>query len=244
MSELTRKYFDLHGASFDSLYGGRSCFGRWFDRKFRPAIYTRFHTTFEESGDVHGKSVLDVGCGSGPYVVEFARRGARRIVGIDLSTRMLELARRRVEIEGLGDCCEFLCGDFLTVQLAQPYDIVVALGVFDYVDRPVAVLKKMAAASKGLVIASFPGRSMLRRYLRWARYRLRNCPVFFYSEDQVRSLAHAAGLMDYTLQFVAHSGTGYILVGRVRSALRVPDECGFSCTAQRSSIPAPPNDRT
>ena len=42
--------------------------------------------------DLHGKSVLDAGCGSGRYMLRALRRGAARAVGVDLSSEMLRHA--------------------------------------------------------------------------------------------------------------------------------------------------------
>src|SRR3712207_2307032 len=48
--------------------------------------------------------VLDVGCGSGGTTREAARRApAGEAVGVDLSSAMLEVARRAAEREGLGN---------------------------------------------------------------------------------------------------------------------------------------------
>lgn len=44
-------------------------------------------------GDVRGLRLLDVGCGNGYFAREMARRGAQ-VTGIDLSSRMIEHARR------------------------------------------------------------------------------------------------------------------------------------------------------
>lgn len=43
-------------------------------------------------GDLHGKDVLDAGCGEGYNTRILARRGAR-MTGVDLSERMIALAR-------------------------------------------------------------------------------------------------------------------------------------------------------
>ena len=43
--------------------------------------------------DVQGKSVLDLGCGFGFNCKEFALVGAKRVVGIDLSEKMIEQAK-------------------------------------------------------------------------------------------------------------------------------------------------------
>lgn len=41
-----------------------------------------------------GKAVLDLGCGYGENCAEFKRLGASRVVGIDISEKMLEVAKR------------------------------------------------------------------------------------------------------------------------------------------------------
>ncbi len=45
--------------------------------------------------DLHGKSVLDMGCGFGDACQEYVRFGATSVVGIDISEKMLAVARSR-----------------------------------------------------------------------------------------------------------------------------------------------------
>ena len=52
-------------------------------------------------GDVSGKDVLDAGCGEGYNTRLLARRGAR-VTGVDISQRMIELAREEEQREPLG----------------------------------------------------------------------------------------------------------------------------------------------
>jgi len=47
-------------------------------------------------GDLQGKRLIDIGCGPGIYSVEFAKRGAD-VLGIDISRKMLEEARKNAE---------------------------------------------------------------------------------------------------------------------------------------------------
>ncbi len=54
-----------------------------------------------------GDRVLDLGCGTGALTIRAARRGAR-VKGVDLNPGMLEVARRRVEEEGLDDRVELV----------------------------------------------------------------------------------------------------------------------------------------
>ena len=39
--------------------------------------------------DLEGKEILDLGCGFGEHCVEYVKRGAKRVVGIDLSEKMI-----------------------------------------------------------------------------------------------------------------------------------------------------------
>lgn len=48
--------------------------------------------------DVVGRNVLDVGCGTGRWLARLLARGARSVVGIDLSAAMLSVARRRTAV--------------------------------------------------------------------------------------------------------------------------------------------------
>jgi SAM-dependent methyltransferase len=48
-----------------------------------------------------GKRVLDLGCGFGYFAREARRRGAREVIGVDISERMLEQARARTNDPGI-----------------------------------------------------------------------------------------------------------------------------------------------
>lgn len=216
MSELVTKYFNNQAKTFDSIYLNEFPITRGLNSVFRKAIYERFSIAIRESGDITNKTVLDIGCGSGRYMVEYAKLGASKVVGVDFSREMLDLARRLGSISNFTDRLEYLQGDFLELQFNSKFDIVLAMGVFDYIEQPVRFLEKMVRVSQGLVIASFPGKSLVRMHLRRLRYSLRHCPLYFYSETTLHQLAQKAKLTDYKVDFISNSGTGYILVGQVR----------------------------
>lgn len=66
--------------------------------------------------DLNGKSVLDLGCGFGDHCMMFAQKGACRVVGIDISSKMLEVAKAQnnhpkieylnMPIENINELCE------------------------------------------------------------------------------------------------------------------------------------------
>jgi ubiquinone/menaquinone biosynthesis C-methylase UbiE len=215
MDSRTQRYFDHHAAQFDSIYHEGQPLQRVLNRTFRRAIYERFAITFEQSDPIPGKTVLDIGCGSGRYAVEFAKRGAARVVGVDYAPGMLALAREYADANGVASRCEFIQGDFTTQVIDQRFDIVIAIGVFDYQDRPVEFMRKMLQHCRGRVIVTFPGRSLIRMPLRKFRYWLGNCPVLFYREHEVRDIGTRAGLRRLNIIPIHSSGTGFVLVGDV-----------------------------
>ena len=42
--------------------------------------------------DLTGKKVLDIGCGMGQHALQYAKKGAASVLGIDISEKMLEFA--------------------------------------------------------------------------------------------------------------------------------------------------------
>jgi 2-polyprenyl-3-methyl-5-hydroxy-6-metoxy-1,4-benzoquinol methylase len=91
-------------------------------------------------GEVAGLDVLDVGCGAGYFAREMARRGAR-VVGVDISARMVEHARHREAAEPLG--VEYHVGD------AAGVDALFAAASFDMATSCVA-LQDMPEAARVL----------------------------------------------------------------------------------------------
>ncbi|HKK53410.1 MAG TPA: class I SAM-dependent methyltransferase [Myxococcota bacterium] len=91
----------------------------------RPAI-------FDLCGDVKGARVLDLGCGEGYCSREMALRGADEVLGIDLSTGMVEQARAREEIDRLG--IRYRRGNVVRLETeSDRFDLVLAVFVFSYV---------------------------------------------------------------------------------------------------------------
>ncbi|MCA2984811.1 magnesium protoporphyrin IX methyltransferase [Gemmatimonas sp.] len=74
--------------------------------------------------DLHGKRVLDAGCGTGTASIELAQRGAE-VVAIDLSPTLVQHAQERAEEVGIDDI-DFRSGDMLDPSLGH-FDYVVAM---------------------------------------------------------------------------------------------------------------------
>jgi SAM-dependent methyltransferase len=91
-------------------------------------------------GDVYGKRVLEVGCGTGPFTEWLVDHGAT-VVACDVSAAMLDIARSRV-----GDSAELRHHDLaepLTFLEDASVDLVVASLVFHYLRDWVAPLREL-----------------------------------------------------------------------------------------------------
>lgn len=213
--EEVKHRFEWDAAGFAAIYESDSITSRWFNRVFRKAIFARYEIAMRESGDVAGKSILDIGCGSGVYSIELARRGARRVLGLDFSEPMLAIARRSAESAGLASAIDFRRGEFLAHDFgAETFDVSIAMGVFDYLEEAQPFLTKMSRLTRGAVLASFPKFSLVRGTARRLRYRLTNRgDVFYYTADTVSRLAERAGIKRHRLVRLDSSGGGWVLVG-------------------------------
>jgi len=90
--------------------------------------------------DLSGKSVLDIGCNAGFYAVEMARRGAARVVGIDLDDRYLDQARLVADALGFGQIEFAKLSVYYVAQLDERFDVVVFMGVFYHLRHPLLAL--------------------------------------------------------------------------------------------------------
>ena len=189
------QFFDAYAADFDAIYGHtkrRRAFGRWIDHAFRQVMARRFEETLRQTQNPAICSVLDVGCGSGRYVVAFARQG-KEVVGIDLATGMIEIARDHIASLGVGPRVELVLGDYLSVRFGRTFDAACLMGFFDYVEDPVPVLKKLTTEVTGAFYASFPKSNGFLARQRRVRYRLRGCPLWLYAKRDVEDALIASG---------------------------------------------------
>jgi SAM-dependent methyltransferase len=96
-----------------------------------------FPSFFNALGPVHGKRVLDVGCGDGVYARKVAQKGAKVVVGTDSSAEMIRLAEAAEKEEPLG--IRYLVHDLAAMPSLGAFDVVVAVNVLHYADDRAAL---------------------------------------------------------------------------------------------------------
>jgi SAM-dependent methyltransferase len=204
-----RNRFREKAQAFDELYEDERPLARWL----RPGLFRRRQLAAEAIAARSSPRVLDVGCGSG-RIGEFAlEAGAGHYVGIDFSEPMIELARTR--LDRYDGRVELLAEDFLCVSLEGPFDVVLGLGLFDYLPEPHRFTRRMfdLCASGGSLVASFPSWSLLKGPIRKVRYELiGDCPIFNYSRRELELLLGASGFD--SLEIESPSRSGYLVRAR------------------------------
>ncbi|WP_328315699.1 class I SAM-dependent methyltransferase [Streptomyces sp. NBC_00388] len=92
-------------------------------------------------GDVSGKSVLDVACGTGFYSRELKRRAAADVFGVDISGEMIAAAREIEQRDPLG--VRYEVGDVAELELLdRRFDIAVGVQCLNYAES-IAAMERM-----------------------------------------------------------------------------------------------------
>ena len=192
------RHFDADAKRFDAIYEeGKGPVARFIDHVWRGVVRRRLDFALERLAPLEGKTVLDVGCGSGRFCIAFASAGAKRVVGVDFAPAMIDIARDLSARAGVSERVEYRVGAFPEAVPDGPFDASTAIGFFDYVAEPVPILAAMRAKTRGTMIMSFPKALEWRVPIRRLRFKLLGCPLYLYSERRVREQLAAAGIARY-----------------------------------------------
>lgn len=109
--------------------------------------------------DLTGRRLLDAGCGTGALAIEAALRGAD-VVAIDLSPKLVELARNRAPSSLTTGSLDFRSGDMLDAALGR-FDHVVAMdSVIHYETKDaVSALSRLAERTSTSIAFTFAPRT-------------------------------------------------------------------------------------
>lgn len=124
-------------------------------------LLLRRNKALKLAGYVKGKKILDIGCGSGVFMIDFANRGAY-VAGVDYSQKMLDIAKKELNtfkipkkkyILKKADATKLPFGH-------NEFDLILATGLTDYLtDKEDQVFLQEAARvlkKSGTLIVSFP----------------------------------------------------------------------------------------
>jgi SAM-dependent methyltransferase len=201
--ERVRRRFTVKARQFDDLYEDE----RPLTRLLRPGLFRRRQLAVDTVRSYRTPAVLDVGCGSGRIGEFVLEAGAGRYVGVDFSEPMIELAAAR--LERFGRRVELITGDFCSTPLDGRFDVILALGLFDYLPDPERFATRMFAlcAPGGCLVGSFPAWSWVKGPIRKVRYEwIGDCPIFNYDRQRLEQLLTQAGFGRQEIRAPGRSG--------------------------------------
>lgn len=97
------------------------------------------------------KVVVDFGCGGGSDAIEIAKRGASKVIGLDIRQNALTEAQSRAAQEKVESICTF------ATTTSEKADVILSVDAFEHFDDPLAILNIMRGLVKddGSVVAVF-----------------------------------------------------------------------------------------
>lgn len=120
-----------------------------------------------------GRTVLDIGCGTGEMAYAIAKCGARHVIGVDYSKDAIMAAEKKYHHQRLS----FVCDDIANIQ--GTFDAVITMGTLEHMDSPLGLLKKCKRmlARGGSIIITSPNWSNPRGYVLLALKFLFEAPI-------------------------------------------------------------------
>jgi len=143
---------------------------------------------------IRGATILDVGCGTGDILRRFARAGATRVVGVDQSAEMLDVAKGLSKNFGN---IEYLQGSAEDLPLEdETFDIVVSCVSFHHFPDAVGALKEIDRVLQplGKVMICDLTDQGIRGRLMLAFGRLHRSDDHYYNMRSMTRMAREAGL--------------------------------------------------
>ena len=202
VGQKVRAHFHADAQRFDAIYEAeekKGAFERWVDNVWRGVVKRRLELAEQVLAPLEGKSIVDVGCGSGRFCFMYAQRGAARVLGVDFAEAMIEIARQHAARLGVAKQCEFRTGFFPEAVGNEQFDASTAMGFFDYIADPAHIVSEMRRLTRETMVMSFPKRWEWRIPIRRVRFLLSGCPLFLYTESSIRKIMADAVVTNYEL---------------------------------------------
>ncbi|WP_018921312.1 class I SAM-dependent methyltransferase [Salsuginibacillus kocurii] len=142
----------MTGSEFDNRV-------RFFDEMAQTSWLAQIHETIIQEADIHNKTILDVGCGSGRLLLKAAPQ-AHALYGIDLSEQMVEKAGSLLTAEGFSEKSNLVQGEAYALPYGEAqFDVVTSTCVLFLLPEPELGLKEMKRVLKqdGRLIMLNPG---------------------------------------------------------------------------------------
>ena len=199
-AERARGYFERLAPDYDRAFRGHgkgllnAAVNRWFRG---PTFAQRMRVLEEVFADLGlaGKSVLDLGCGSGQVAVLAALDGAR-VHAVDLAPSMLAIAREAAARAGVVEAVTFQEADIASVPLPAA-DVTLLVGVIEYYRDFDGLIGRAAAVTRQTLVIAHTTRVAYRMVLRKLLARAQRLNLYYHP---LPAVAAAAARRGFTLR--------------------------------------------
>jgi SAM-dependent methyltransferase len=172
----------------------------WRNRK-RQYVYRNVIEGAESYlGGVGNRWILEVGCGRGATLLEFAKRGAN-VVGLDYSEEALAICRERVSRNGIAGHADFVNGDAGKLPfLSERFDFVFSVGLIEHFEDPAAILAEQYRVLRrgGFLLVQAPQKYSVYTALKTVLIRAGKWPYggweTEFSDQEISALVSEVGL--------------------------------------------------
>jgi ubiquinone/menaquinone biosynthesis C-methylase UbiE len=117
-----------------------------YEKATRMVIETYYRQVAEEIVSRCDKGViLDLGTGPGYLPIQIAKRAPDlKIVGVDLSRKLIQLAKANAQIAGLSDQLTFEVGNSASLRFDDgSFDMVISTGMLHSLKKPISVIQEI-----------------------------------------------------------------------------------------------------
>jgi len=157
--------------------------------------------------DLTGKSVLDIGAKYGYFCFEALKRGATRVLGIDVDPTAIHKARLLADCLGVEANFELL--DIETESIHETFDYVLCLNILHHLRNPLSALEKLTSMTRErlvLEVAAIGGHDRKKIGVSFAQqFLLNKAPLIFVSRSG------SAGNKSFQKFFITSSAIEHLL---------------------------------
>ena len=194
-------FFDDYASKFYSIYREeqKNYLTRILDRTLRRSMFKRFQKVAKIIHSSNCKDIVDVGCGPGWHDILLIKSQDIHVTGIDVAPNMIKIANDLSVSKGLENNLKFITADIFNHHFEKKFDCAFALGVVEYFENPKELILKMKDLSSKRVIFSMPVKNHILTLQRKIRYKIRNCPLWFYSKADIEKMLAEISIKNFKI---------------------------------------------